>query len=102
MSMYIQYLKKISLFKYVSEVVGEWEVWVGDQPVGIKVWKQEDGTFRSDSSHLYKGTKQAGPYRPSRNTGKSIEEALDVAILQITMFYDPDDDGAKWIPNEFY
>ncbi|OQM47523.1 hypothetical protein B6A27_00315 [Anoxybacillus sp. UARK-01] len=44
------------------ELCGEWKVWIGFQPVKIRVTQGLDGKYYYETSHYYKGSQQAGPY----------------------------------------
>ncbi|APO43325.1 hypothetical protein BS614_04155 [Paenibacillus xylanexedens] len=107
MSKYFDILQKFDSVIDCYEIVGEWEIWVkhdhiGHQLVKIKVKLGKDGQYHFDTSHLYKGTGQSGPYRMSRSHGSSVSEALDSAMMQLFMFFKKEDEDAKWILNEFY
>jgi len=86
----------------VYEVCGEWKVWVGFQPIKIRVTEDLNGKYYYETSHYYQGSQQAGPYISSINGFNSIEEAIDSAMSQILLFYREDDEEAKWIKNENY
>jgi hypothetical protein len=102
MSNYLDLLTNNKHVSEVYEVVGEWEVWIGFQKVKIKIKRDINGKFVHETSHYYHGSEQAGAYISSINGYETIELALQGAIKQLLMFYDPDDEKAKWVENDSY
>jgi hypothetical protein len=84
------------------EVCGEWKVWIGFQPVKIRVIQGLDGKYYYETSHYYQGSQQASPCVSSINGYDSIEQAINGAKAQLLAFYREDDEEAVWVKNEDY
>jgi hypothetical protein len=102
MDKYMALLKAYTQVSEVTEVVGEWKLWIGQQKVKIKISRSENGSYIHVTSHFYHGSKQTGAYISSRNSGVSIEETLHSAMNQLLSFYDPNDTKAIWKENDNY
>lgn len=88
------------------ELIAQYEVTLAhpteDKKIRIKIFKEGE-KYHSCVSHYYHGSKQFGPYISSRShNNDSLYEALHVAKAQILDFYDPNDENAKWIENEYF
>jgi hypothetical protein len=99
---YMDLLKTYTQVSEVTEVVGEWKLWIGEQKVKIKISRSENGSYIHLTSHFYRGSKQTGAYISSFNSGVSIEETLHSAMNQLLSFYDPNDANAIWEENDSY
>jgi hypothetical protein len=98
----MKYKNLFENFDEAYEVCGEWKVWVGFQPVKIRVMQGLNGKYYYETSHFYHGSQQAGPYISSINGFDTIQEAISAAKRQILSFYREDDEEAKWVKNENY
>ena len=98
----IELLKRYSHVSRVSEVVGEWELCIGQQQLKIKINSDHKGNFEHKTSHFYHGTDQSSPYVLDNNGGRTIEEALHSAMNQLLSLYDPSDEQAVWKNNSSY
>lgn len=103
--MQMSYLKLFNSRHIVEtyEIIGEWEVWVGSQQIKVKVKKNRDGKFFHSLSHHYWGSEQAGPY-VSSITGpyETAEEAIQHAQREMLSFYNPSDEKAEWVKNDYF
>jgi hypothetical protein len=102
MNKYMELLKTYTQVSEVTEVVGEWKIWIGGQKIKIKISRSENGSYIHVTSHFYHGSTQTEAYISSRNSGDSIEETLHSAMNQLLSFYDPTDTNAIWKENEGY
>lgn len=82
------------------ETIKLFEMYVGEKKIKVKIKCDNERRNFYETSHFYHGSKQAGPYISSQNGFETIDEACHYAKLQITSFYDPSDDKAKWIIND--
>ena len=99
----IDFLNECKEFTEVKEVYSEYEVLIGYQSIGIKIFREVGGTFGYEVSHHYHGAKQGGPYQSSLCTQHKDEEtALLHAQMEITSFYRQDGGTGKWVKNEDY
>jgi hypothetical protein len=102
MNKYMDLLQAYTQVSEVTEVVGEWKLWIGEQTIKIKISRSENGNYIHVTSHFYHGSKQNAAYISSRNSGGSIEETLHSAMNQLLSFYDPNDADAIWKENDNY
>jgi hypothetical protein len=101
---------RLSLFKqlqddkisYVEKIVSQWEMTIGEQIVGIKITLDSNGYYQFKTSHFYQRSELAGSVLSSQANFTSEEEALIYAKKQIVGLYEPEDETAKWVENEYY
>lgn len=102
MSEYIDLIQSHSYVIDTYELVKEWDVWVQHKHIGIKkitikVHLNKDGQYHFQTSHIYQGSEQAGPYLSSDSSAPTIEGALEKAMRQLFSFFNNDDVEARWI-----
>lgn len=86
----------------IYQVIEEFEIWVGDQNIKIKISIDNYGRYHHRINYHYKGSQQASVYLSSICIGDSKKEAYMNAYREIFGFYNPEDKKAKWILNEDY
>jgi hypothetical protein len=85
--------------KYVSEVwrvAAEYEVYIENKKIKVKILESPDGMFMGITDHYIKTKGQAGPYK-SVYPRSSIEDALVDAIMGLLAFYKPEEAETCWI-----
>lgn len=88
----------------VLKTVSEWEFYVEDQKLKIKILIDVNDKYCYLLSHYLKTPEQADEYRPSIHLFETEEEALSDALSSLFMFYDKNGnhDNYKWVKNANY
>lgn len=87
------------------EVVAMYEFYLkgnAPQPLRVKILRDHGGRFIPAMSHYVQCSGALGPHRPSWHPQSSIEEAVQEVFRHGLMYYDPEDDGAKWEANDAF
>lgn len=98
-------LKVLTNYVKVSEayeIVGEFEFYVGEQKIKIKLRKDPANRFYHDISHYYQSPEQTHSYLYNGKHYDNKEQALSGAVKQVVSSYSEEYGDRYWIQNPNY
>ena len=95
----------LEVFKETSEAykfIEEFQIYIGNQKIGIRIREMNDGGYLHTCSHHYQGPEQAGPYNSSICIANTKKEAYGNAHRELYSFYNEAHEGDNWVKNDLY
>ncbi|WP_284642280.1 hypothetical protein [Paenibacillus silviterrae] len=86
----------------VHQLVETLKARVDGKDIGIHIYRNRNGHFFYELSHMYRGADSMDPAISIGNSYDSVEEAAKGALQSAVMFYRSTDEGGAWVRNESF